>query len=324
MTTYDFRIPPGPDTLKLAKLAEELGYNRVWCPEIPAFGHDIWVTLARILENTEKIGVGVAVLIPSFRHAVSQACAIATLESISPGRTVLGFGTGLTGRGGLGKPPLKLAYMREYMSQLRGLLNGESVEIEGSLTQMTPFAGWHPEYPINVPFYLAAQGPKGQALAHDLADGLIVMQQPVSGFETCYMPISGTVFDDGEDFSSPRVQAALAPTVALSYHYAYTVKPESVKALPNGEAWLSKVEELPENARHISVHRGHTYEIGSEQDLLIDNSQGQIPSFSGKRDELRARLDEFAKAGATGFIFSSSGTDMEREMRAFAEVAGLK
>ena len=49
--SYDFRLPPGPRTVEYALLAEELGFRAVWCPEIPAFGHDIWVTLARIAKR---------------------------------------------------------------------------------------------------------------------------------------------------------------------------------------------------------------------------------------------------------------------------------
>lgn len=93
MQTYDFRLPPGPNTADLAVLAEELGYNRVWCPEIPAFGHDVWVTLCRIAERTSHIGLGVAVLVPSYRHPVAQAGAIAAIESLAPGRLAVGFGT---------------------------------------------------------------------------------------------------------------------------------------------------------------------------------------------------------------------------------------
>ena len=58
MLTYDFRLPPGPRTVEYAVLAEELGFRAVWCPEIPAFGHDIWVTLARIAEKTKRIKFG--------------------------------------------------------------------------------------------------------------------------------------------------------------------------------------------------------------------------------------------------------------------------
>ena len=92
MLTYDFRLPPGPRTVEYALLAEELGFRAVWCPEIPAFGHDIWVTLARIAEKTKRIKFGPSVLIPSYRHPMAQASAIATFEHIVPGRLMVGFG----------------------------------------------------------------------------------------------------------------------------------------------------------------------------------------------------------------------------------------
>ena len=86
MLTYDFRLPPGRRTVEYALLAEDLGFRAVWCPEIPAFGHDIWVTLARIAEKTKRIKFGPSVLIPSYRHPMAQASAIATLEQIAPRR----------------------------------------------------------------------------------------------------------------------------------------------------------------------------------------------------------------------------------------------
>ena len=55
MLTYDFRLPRGPRTVEYALLAEERGSRAVWCPEIPAFGHDRWVTVARIAEKTKRI-----------------------------------------------------------------------------------------------------------------------------------------------------------------------------------------------------------------------------------------------------------------------------
>jgi hypothetical protein len=46
-------------------------------------------------------------------------------------------------------------------------------------------------------------------------------------------------------------------------------------------------------------------------------------TFTGRREELRARLDDLESAGATGVIFGTSGADVERELHAFAEVADL-
>ena len=173
MLTYGFRLPPGPNAVGYAVVAEQLGYESIWCPEIPAFGHDIWVTLARIAEKTSRIGIGAAVLIPSYRHPMAQASAIATLEAIAPGRLRAGFGTGFTGRAGMGKPPLTLAYMRQYMTQIRGLLTGDVVDIDGGLAQICASPGWLPDRPIKVPLLLASQGPKGRELAREVADGLI-------------------------------------------------------------------------------------------------------------------------------------------------------
>ena len=40
--------------------------------------------------------------------------------------------------------------------------------------------------------------------------------------------------------------------------------------------------------------------------------------------ELRERLAQLEARGATGIIFGTSGYDVKRELRAYAEVAGLR
>ena len=98
-----------------------------------------------------------------------------------------------------------------------------------------------------------------------------------------------------------------------------------MKALPNGEAWLASVERVDENVRHLSVHRGHNLEVSNGHDHLVDVSAAakQI-TFTGTREELRERLTQLEARGATGIIFGTSGYDVERELRAYAEVAGLR
>ena len=304
MLTYDFRLPPGPRTVEYALLAEELGFRAVWCPEIPAFGHDIWVTLARIAEKTKRIKFGPSVLIPSYRHPMAQASAIATLEQIAPGRLMVGFGTGFTGRAGMGKKPLSLASMRTHIAQVKALLRGDIADIDGGLAQILASDGWLPDRPINVPVYMAGQGPKARALAKEIADGLISLGGPAEGFETCLVSTSGTVLDDGEDVTSPRASTAVKPLIALAYHLRYTTDPESVKALPNGEAWLASVERADEKIRHLSVHRGHSLDISNGHDALVDISAAKQMTFTGTREELRERL---AQLEARAPLASSSG-----------------
>ena len=324
MLTFGFRLPPGPHTADYAVLAERLGYERAWCPEIPAYGYDIWVALSQVAERTSRIGLGAAVLVPGYRHPLAQASAIATLEHLAPGRLWAGFGTGFTGRAGLGLPPHTLSEMRRHVTEVRGLLRGEPVALSaGGVAQLLAVEGWLPQRPIRVPLLLASQGPKGRALAHEVADGLISLGAPQPGFERCLVSVSGTVFDDDEDEDSPRVRTAAAPLVASAYHGAYARDPESVRRLPNGDAWLASVRCVPEAIRHLSVHRGHALTIDNEHDALIDLSVVRRVTFSGTRSDLRTRLAAFEAAGATGIIFGTSGTDIERELHAFADVAGL-
>jgi hypothetical protein len=87
--TYDFRLPPGPRTVEYALLAEALGFRAVWCPEIPAFGHDIWITLARIAEKTKRIKFGPSVLIPMFATFHCIAKRASTIRRIHPAGTAL-------------------------------------------------------------------------------------------------------------------------------------------------------------------------------------------------------------------------------------------
>jgi 5,10-methylenetetrahydromethanopterin reductase len=322
--TYDFRLPPGPRTVELALLAEELGFRAVWCPEVPAFGHDIWVTLARIAEKTKRLKFGSSVLIPSYRHPMAQASAIATLEQLAPGRLMVGFATGFTGRAGMGQKPLTLASMRTHITQVKALLRGEVVDIDGGLAQILASEGWLPDRPITVPIYMAGQGPRARALAKEVADGLISLGGPAEGFETCLVSTNGTVLDDGEDVTSPRAATALRPLIALAYHHRFTTDPENVKALPNGEAWLASVERVDKNIRHLSVHRGHNLDISNGHDALVDVSAAKRMTFTGTREELRERLARLEAGGATGIIFGTSGYDVERELRAYAEVAGLR
>jgi hypothetical protein len=86
---------------------------------------------------------------------------------------------------------------------------------------------------------MAGQGPKARALAKEIADGLIALGGPAEGFGTCLVSTNGTVLDDGEEVTSPRASTALKPLIALAYHFRYTTDPESVKALPFGDAMIT-------------------------------------------------------------------------------------
>src|ERR1039457_3938490 len=93
---------PSLDTPAHIELAERLGYRRAWCYDSPAVYADPWMVLALAAGRTRAIGLGPASLVPSLRHPVVTAAALATLAGLALGRVSTAFGTGLTGRKLLG------------------------------------------------------------------------------------------------------------------------------------------------------------------------------------------------------------------------------
>src|SRR6187551_50947 len=97
-------------------LAESLGYRRAWLYDSPALYPDVWATLVRCADRTSSIGLGPGVLIPSLRHPMTNAAAIATLvDLVGAERVAVGVGTGFTGRYTLGQKPLPWAYVARYV-----------------------------------------------------------------------------------------------------------------------------------------------------------------------------------------------------------------
>src|ERR1043166_2556452 len=85
------------DSHEHARVAEELGYARAWFYDSPALYPDVWVQLCRAAERTSRIGLGTGVLIPSLRHPMVTAAAIATLAAIAGReRVAVGVGSGFT------------------------------------------------------------------------------------------------------------------------------------------------------------------------------------------------------------------------------------
>src|SRR5438445_11559084 len=115
------------------KYAEERGFTHAWIPDSHMIWGDTYACLALAAVNTKTIKLGTGVAIASNRIAPVTAHSIATINQLAPGRTILGFGTGHTGRRVMGLPPVKQAEFREQVREIHDLLRtGEAMhEAEG-------------------------------------------------------------------------------------------------------------------------------------------------------------------------------------------------
>lgn len=112
------------DTPAHVELAEALGYKRAWLYDSPAVYPDVWMVLSRCAERTSRIGLGPGVLVPSLRHPMVNAAAIAELVSQAPGRVAVAIGWGFSGRLALGKRPMPWRQVADYVRCLKTLLAG--------------------------------------------------------------------------------------------------------------------------------------------------------------------------------------------------------
>jgi 5,10-methylenetetrahydromethanopterin reductase len=189
-----------------------------------------------------------------------NAAATAALVAMAPGRVVIGFGTGFTGRRAMGYGAITWGFMRRYIEAYTALLRGDTIEWEGARMRMLHPAGSAAPRPVEVPIIISAFGPKGRAITHELGDGLFAsvdVAAEAKEFPWVSYLYWGTVREDGEVPGSERERSAAGPGWALAYHGTYELGgPQAVRAIPGGE-WLAVLDEQPEIERHLHVHLGH-------------------------------------------------------------------
>jgi 5,10-methylenetetrahydromethanopterin reductase len=300
-------------------VAESLGYRRAWLYDSPALYPDVWVMLARCADRTSTIGLGPGVLIPSLRHPMTNAAAIATLvELAGMDRVAVAVGTGFTGRFTLGQKPLRWAFVADYVRALQGLLRGEIVEWEGAKMQMIHPEGYGAPRPIEVPFLLGAAGPKGIATAKEVGAGVFVAGAdavPGFGHEACLL--FGTVVEDDDDLSSERVMAAAGHGAAVYYHFWFETG-RSMEDLPRGQDWLAAYADIPADERHLAIHDRHLIGVNERDRAFVTPEILQSMGATFRPAEIRERLDAMAASGMTEIAYQPAGPDIPRELEAFA------
>lgn len=325
--TLSCAFPPVPETPAHIELAEQLGFNTAWVYDTPALQLDCWMTLALAAVRTSRIRLGPGVLIPSLRHPMVTASAIAHLVQLAGAdRVVVGVGSGFTGRRAMGRKPLRWADMPDHIAVVQQLLAGETVTIDGAAARMLHWPGQAPARPIDVPWVIGVNGPKGLEVARDLGAGVFT-SRPRPGADHGGLPSVtllgfGTVLDAGETLDSPRVLAAAGPGVSVAYHAFLEQRDGRLSTLPNAQRFVELVHALPDKTRHLALHEGHLTMVNDiDREVLVGEAMRMLPMVATAA-ELPDRIATLAQSGITEIAFQPMG-DIERELRAFAAAAGI-
>jgi 5,10-methylenetetrahydromethanopterin reductase len=247
---------------------------------------------------------------------------------IAPGRTILGIGTGFTGRNTMGLPPVPLGQVRSYIKMVRSLLQGEEVTYrDGKLERVIRFL--HPNHGyINlqdqIQIYLAADGPKALELVGELADGWVTVLSGPERFREKFQSVSkgaqragrsvenlpnavltsGCILRDGESATSPRVIERMGP-FAIVFLHALWEQSAVAAALPGGltnlweryrEEYVAKMK-TPPDRRYLEVHEGHLIYMKPGEEKYVDETLVRSVTLTGRGEEIIARLKALEAAG---------------------------
>jgi 5,10-methylenetetrahydromethanopterin reductase len=179
-------ILPGPAVdpvpgIEQIRAAENMGLGSVWISELQGPNKDAGTMCGYMGALTQRITIGTSITHFGTRHPMVVASWGATMQALTGGRFVLGFGRSVAYRwSNYGVPVPNIPAMEDHVDILRRLWSGETVSYEGpagrypnlNLGESIP-GGVFPEV-TPPPLMLAAVGPKTLELAGRCFDGVFL------------------------------------------------------------------------------------------------------------------------------------------------------
>jgi len=147
--------------------AEALGWDYAFVPDSQLRRHDTYVLLAFAARETSTIRLGPLLANPVTRDPTVTAGSIATVDTVSEGRAILGLGIGDTAVRLAGLKPARVATLENATRAIRTLLRGEDLEVGAARPARLP-------HPRPVPVWIAAAGPRSLRAAGRVADGVFL------------------------------------------------------------------------------------------------------------------------------------------------------
>lgn len=287
---------PAPALVATACLAEELGYASLWLADSHLLWREPYVLLGAVAQCTHRIRLATCVTNPLTRHPSVTAAAFASLAELVGARTMLGISVGDSALKTLGKEPATRSQLTACVHQLRTLLAGEAVTIDGEHAAKLAYAGGD-----RVPIYIAASGPRMLRLAGALADGVVLMNgvAPELLSAACALVDAGAR-EAGRDPSAVRRVAWAACHVsdqdpegsiaACKYNVARTI----LRNLPGDVDARARDVAAQVRARYDYAQHGRA---NADFARLIPDDIVQRFAFAGTTASLRAAIEAAAEAG---------------------------
>jgi 5,10-methylenetetrahydromethanopterin reductase len=281
---------------ELAGRAEAAGFGAVFVAE----GHGDALSLCHpVAASTHSVRVGTAIANAALRPPVLAAKTAAQLDQASDGRLILGLGVAnavMNSRFGI-KPFNALQMIEEYVHVVRAVLRGAAGGYAGQVFQtgMVPLDS--PPVRAELPIYLGALGPRMQALAGRVADGVILNLMSPAQAGQAAATVRAAAAEAGRDPASVEIvcvvhvcvsdDAALAAASARAVVPRYVLHPAIGALFGDG---TDGVDLGPARARTLAGDRAGAAEV-------VPQSAADGFVAHGEPAACLARLAEYRAAG---------------------------
>jgi len=290
---YGAGVTPS-DIVGIAQMAEELGYDSIWIPEM--WGRDAFSILGLIACNTSSIKLGTGIISVFSRTPAIIAQTVATLDEISGGRMMLGLGSSgpivIEDWHGL-KFEKQLQRTKDYVEIIRMILRFERVNYKSEIFDLKNFRLQFKPLRSKLPIFIAAIGPKNSKLAGELADGWIPFLIPLERLAGAREQVSSA---SNNVIVSPFIIASVTDDPALSKRQVSEHLVYYVGGMGTYYGNVLRRFGYGEEVENITS----AWNKGSKAEAIEAVSDRMLSSLtlSGSIEQARARLSAYYEAGA--------------------------
>jgi len=190
-------------------IADQVGVDSVWIPE--AWGRDCFTQLALLADRTQRIRLATGIVNVYSRTPAALAQHFATLDELSGGRMVAGFGTSgaqvIEHFHGVKFEP-SLTRLRETIEIFNIIMHHVPLRYAGKLFRLERgFTLRFTPPRTHIPIYLATLNPKALALTASHADGWLPVMIPIDQLSTTLGVMRARVRAAGRDAAALEIVA---------------------------------------------------------------------------------------------------------------------
>jgi F420-dependent oxidoreductase-like protein len=331
--------PRDEEAVELVRTAERVGFDSVWAAE--SYGSDVVSVLAWLAPQTEKIQLGAAIMQVPARPPAAAAMAGATIDALSGGRFIFGFGPSgpQVSEGWYGVPYEKpWGRTREYVEIVRRIVaredkldyHGEHYELPLPGGEGKPLKlNFHPVR-NQIPVFLGAIGRRSVELAAEIADGWIpIFFSPDAFEETWGEHIERGLAKGGRSREDLEVSPSLQVAIDGDLEAARGVVKASLLLYFGG---------MGSRKTNFYVDLAHRFGYGDVadevqslyQDGKREDAYAAIPdeivdavALVGTEDEVAQRLERFIGTGIDRLIVSPYHAGLEQAKHTVERLAAL-